>query len=61
MYTPTQQRKQDERQTALLWLFIASRGQLQEFREFYKLHHSQTLAEIENELKKLTKLNNDGK
>lgn len=52
MITPTQ-RKREDRERALLWLFIGSRGLLDDFKEFYRLHRSKSLEEIDNEFKQL--------
>lgn len=63
MYKTTAQRKQEaqeEKKTALLWLFVASRGLLADFTDFYKLHHSQTMEEIDREFKKLLKNRDNG-
>lgn len=52
MITPTQ-RKREDRERALLWLFIGSRGLLDGFKEFYRLHRSKSMEEIDNEFKNL--------
>ncbi len=54
-YKTAAERLEAERKTALLWLFVASEGLLQEFTEFYRRHRSQTLEEIDNELRSITK------
>ena len=52
MITPTQ-RKREERERAILWLFIGSKGLLYDFKEFYRLHQSKSLEDIDNEFKQL--------
>ena len=47
MYKTIRQRVAEERQTALLWLFLAQRGLLPEFTAFYKAHHDDTMQTIE--------------
>lgn len=60
-YTPMKERMAEERKTALLWLFVASRGLLSDFTDFYKLHHSQTMEEINREFIDLLNSETDGK
>lgn len=58
-YKTIREQRDEEKRTAILWLFIASRGLLQDFTDFYKLHHSQTLTEIDREFYKLQNTSND--
>ena len=52
-YKTARERAEDEKKSALLWLFIASRGLLPDFTEFYRLHRSQSLQEIDSEFRTL--------
>ena len=47
MYKTTNQNKTE----ALLWLFITSRGLLQDFTEFCRERKEKSLAEVEKELR----------
>ncbi len=58
MYKTVRQRAQEERQTALLWLFIAQRGLLPEFTEFYKAHHDTPMMRIDELFRECSKNNN---
>ena len=59
-YKPARDRQTEERKTALLWLYLASKGLIPDFTEFYKLHHSQTMEEIDREFYKLQNHTDDG-
>lgn len=57
MYKTTAQRRDEERQQALLWLFLTSRGLVEEFTAFCKANRDRTTNEIDNEIKRLTNQN----
>lgn len=59
-YKTIAEQREEEKRAALLWLYVCSKGLLQDFTEFYKLHHSQTLEEIDRELKELLKEKDNG-
>lgn len=59
-YKTIKEQRAEEKRTALLWLFITSRGLLPDFTEFYKLHHSQTMEEIDREFYKLQNTTDNG-
>ena len=47
-------RQAEEKQLALLWLFIHSKGMAQDFTEFYRDRMGLSLAEVERELREIT-------
>ena len=55
MYKTIADRKDEEKRVALLWMYIASKGLLPDFTEYYKLHRSKTMEEIDKEFKSITK------
>lgn len=55
MYKTIAELKDEEKRVALLWMYIASKGLLPDFTEFYRLHRSKTMEEIEKEFKSITK------
>lgn len=54
MYKTTAQRRDEEKQKALLWLFLTSRGLVEEYTAFCKVNSDRTVSEIDNEIKQLT-------
>lgn len=59
-YKTIREQRDEEKRTALLWFYICSKGLLQDFTEFCKLHHSQTLQEIDREFKELLNKEENG-
>lgn len=47
-------RQAENRNLALLWLFIHSKGMAQDFTEFCRERKDRTLAEVEQELREIT-------
>lgn len=60
-YKSITQRKREEKQIALLWLYLCSKGLLTDFKQFYRLHQAQTLEQIDEEMKKLLNDKDNGK
>jgi uncharacterized protein YydD (DUF2326 family) len=54
MYKTTAQKRDEDKQQALLWLFLTSRGLVEEFTAFCKANRDRTVNEIDNEIKQLT-------
>lgn len=54
MYETITQRQRNEKQTALLWLYLASEGLLESFTEFCRSRRDLSLAEVERELREIT-------
>jgi hypothetical protein len=49
----TAERREDEKRVAALWLYIASKGLLNDFTEFYRQRRDRSLAEIDQELRQI--------
>lgn len=47
-------RQAEERNLALLWLFIHSKGMAQDFTEFCRSRQDLSLADVERELREIT-------
>lgn len=54
MYKTTAQKRDEDKQQALLWLFLTSRGLVEEFTTFCKVNRDRTVSDIDNEIKQLT-------
>ena len=54
MYKTVAQRREEDKQQALLWLFLTSRGLVGEFTAFCKANREKTITEIDNEIKQYT-------
>lgn len=57
-YKTIAERKEAERQTALLWLFLNERGLLQAFTEYCRECKDMNLDEIDNRLRQIINNNN---
>ena len=55
MYQTAKDRQAQDRSLALLWLFIHSKGMAQDFTEFCRERKELSLAEVERELREITK------
>jgi hypothetical protein len=54
MYKKISEQQRDEKREAILWLYLHTKGLIEDFTRFYDLHRAEDLDEIERKLREIT-------